>query len=52
MEDFLASFVDYIDVDLMPGLQDFSNSYLPQQPINSFMFPKIGWDLDRLGASK
>lgn len=25
----------------MPGAQDFSNAYLPQQPINSFMFPKL-----------
>lgn len=26
----------------MPGAQDFSNAYMPQQPINSFLFPKIG----------
>ena len=26
----------------MPGTQDFSNAYLPQQPINSFLFPELG----------
>ena len=25
----------------MPGSQDFSNAYMPQQPINSFLFPKL-----------
>jgi DNA polymerase delta subunit 2 len=25
----------------MPGSQDFSNAYLPQQPINSFLFPRL-----------
>ena len=34
-------FIDNIDVDLMPGSQDFSNSYLPQQPINSYIFPEM-----------
>ena len=29
----------------MPGAQDFSNAYMPQQPINSFMFPKVGSQL-------
>jgi DNA polymerase delta subunit 2 len=42
LEDFMALFIDSIDVDIMPGVQDFSNSFLPQQPLNSFMFPKIG----------
>ena len=26
----------------MHGEQDFSNSFMPQQPINSFMFPRLG----------
>ena len=25
----------------MPGSQDFSNSYMPQQPVNSFLFPDL-----------
>jgi DNA polymerase delta subunit 2 len=41
-EDWLLSFVDCIDVDVMPGAQDFSNAYLPQQPINSFLLPRVG----------
>ena len=28
-EDFLNSFLDTLDVDLMPGDQDFSSAYLP-----------------------
>jgi len=25
----------------MPGSQDFSNAYLPQQPLNAFLFPAL-----------
>ena len=40
-EKWLNTFIDNIDVDLMPGAQDFSNAYLPQQPINSYLFPQL-----------
>ena len=40
-ETWLSSFIDKIDTDVMPGSQDFSNSYLPQQPLNSFLFPQL-----------
>ena len=29
-EKWLKTFIDNIDVDMMPGSQDFSNAYLPQ----------------------
>jgi hypothetical protein len=28
-ENWISTFMDSIDVDLMPGPQDFSNAYLP-----------------------
>jgi DNA polymerase delta subunit 2 len=37
----LSSFIDTLDVDVMPGDQDFASAYMPQQPVNSFMFPKL-----------
>ena len=40
-EKWVKSFVDSVDTDVMPGSQDFSNSYMPQQPVNSFMFPVL-----------
>ena len=40
-EEFLLSLSSTIDVDIMPGEQDFSNSFLPQQPFNSCVFPKL-----------
>ena len=40
-ETFLGSFVDKIDLDVMTGHQDFANAYLPQQPLNSFLFPSL-----------
>lgn len=41
MDDFLEGVTKIIDVDIIPGASDFSNSFLPQQPINSCMFPKL-----------
>lgn len=29
-EEFINKFVDYIDIDIMPGEADFSNSFVPQ----------------------
>lgn len=29
LENWLNQFIDKIDIDLMPGTQDFSNSYYP-----------------------
>ena len=40
-EKWINSFIENIDVDLMPGAQDFSNAYMPQQPLNSFLFPNL-----------
>ena len=40
-EKWLQSFIENIDVDLMPGVQDFSDSFMPQQPINSYLFPYL-----------
>jgi len=40
-ETFLDSLSETIDVDIMPGEQDFSNSFMPQQPFNSCLFPKL-----------
>lgn len=40
-EFFLDQLSETIDVDIMPGEQDFSNSFLPQQPFNSCLFPSI-----------
>ena len=40
-EFFLDQLSETIDVDIMPGEQDFSNSFLPQQPFNSYLFPSI-----------
>lgn len=40
-EAFIGSFLDKIDIDIMPGTQDFSNAYMPQQPVNSFLFPEL-----------
>jgi DNA polymerase delta subunit 2 len=30
-----------VDVDVMPGHSDFSSSFLPQQPLNSCLFPTL-----------
>jgi DNA polymerase delta subunit 2 len=38
---WLRTFVDTMDVDVMPGSQDFSNAYFPQQALNSFLFPEL-----------
>lgn len=40
-EFFLDQLSETIDVDIMPGEQDFSSSFLPQQPFNSCLFPQI-----------
>lgn len=40
-EVFLDQLSETIDVDIMPGEQDFSNSFLPQQPFNSCLFPTL-----------
>lgn len=40
-EQFVDQIVDSIDLDIMPGEADFSNSFLPQQPFNSCLFPSI-----------
>lgn len=40
-EQFLTELSLNIDVDIMPGEQDFSNSFMPQQPFNSCVFPKL-----------
>ena len=40
-EAFIGSFIDKIDIDVMPGAQDFSSAYMPQQPVNSFLFPEL-----------
>lgn len=40
-ETFLDGLSETIDVDVMPGEQDFSNSFMPQQPFNSCIFPRI-----------
>lgn len=40
-EFFLDQLSETIDVDLMPGEHDFSNSFLPQQPFNSCLFPQL-----------
>ena len=29
------------DVDVMPGASDFSGAFMPQQPLNSCLFPKL-----------
>lgn len=40
-EGFLDQLSETIDVDIMPGEHDFSNSFMPQQPLNSCLFPQI-----------
>ncbi len=40
-ENFLARLSATVDVDVMPGHQDFSSSFLPQQPLNSVLFPQL-----------
>lgn len=40
-DEFLDRASQLIDVDVMPGEQDFSNSFLPQQPFNTCLFPVI-----------
>ena len=35
---FLNQLTEVIDVDVMPGEFDFTNSFLPQQPFNSCLF--------------
>ena len=40
-EAFLDQLSETIDVDIMPGEHDFSNSFMPQQPLNSCLFPQI-----------
>ena len=41
-EHWLQAFIDSVDVDVMPGAADFSSGFMPQQPTNSVMFPKVG----------
>lgn len=41
MDAWLERVASIIDVDVMPGATDFSNSFLPQQPLNSCMFPQM-----------
>jgi DNA polymerase II small subunit/DNA polymerase delta subunit B len=40
-ESWMKSFINKLDTDVMPGSQDFSSAYLPQQPLNSFLFPRL-----------
>ena len=40
-EFFLDQLSETIDVDIMPGEDDFSNAFLPQQPFNSCLFPHL-----------
>ena len=40
-ERFLDHLSAQVDVDVMPGPQDFSSSFLPQQPLNSCLFPGL-----------
>ena len=40
-ENFLDQLSETIDVDVMPGEFDFSNSFMPQQPFNSCLFPVL-----------
>lgn len=40
-ESFLDKLSETIDVDIMPGELDFSNSFMPQQPFNSCLFPQL-----------
>lgn len=40
-ESFLDKLSSTIDVDIMPGEDDFSNSFMPQQPLNSCLFPTL-----------
>ena len=41
MEQFLDGVSEVMDVDIMPGEMDFSNAFLPQQPLNSCLFPQL-----------
>ena len=41
LEKFLSSLSSAIDVDLMPGEDDFSSAFMPQQPLNSCLFPAL-----------
>lgn len=41
MDAWLEKLAPIIDVDVIPGANDFSNSFLPQQPLNSCMFPTL-----------
>ena len=40
-ESFLDKVSETMDVDIMPGELDFSNSFMPQQPFNSCLFPSL-----------
>ena len=40
-ESFLDKISETMDVDIMPGELDFSNSFMPQQPFNSCLFPSL-----------
>ena len=40
-EHFLDKLSSNMDVDIMPGQEDFSSSFLPQQPLNSCLFPQL-----------
>lgn len=40
-EVFLDKLSMFIDVDIMPGRTDFASAFLPQQPINSCLFPQL-----------
>lgn len=40
-EQFLDKMSSHLDVDIMPGQADFSSSFLPQQPLNSCLFPQL-----------
>jgi DNA polymerase delta subunit 2 len=38
---FLDKLTAVMDVDIMPGRSDFSSAFMPQQPINSCLFPLL-----------
>eukprot|EP00347_Sterkiella_histriomuscorum_P004668 403359564 len=38
---FLHNLSQLVDIDIMPGQDDFSSSFLPQQPLNSCLFPQL-----------
>lgn len=40
-EQFMLDVCNDIDVDVMPGQHDFSGSFMPQQPLNTCLFPQL-----------